>query len=314
MFGLNWPELLIISVVALIVIGPEDLPQMFRQLGRFTGKLRQMSREFSRAMEQAAKDTGVSDVARDLKAATSAKSLGLDAVTEAANKFEKWDPLKNAAQPTISPARPLTPPPMPATPAPATPVASSLTSVAARDAAKADAPAENAAEKGAEDLSEDDLEALEGLDDLADLAALDGASPAAANSIGPNTQALYDKAALRAKVLAEQTEKLKAIEAGTYVEPAPQDAAVPGLTQKLDAKAAKPGPKAAASDPTTDPATEAATAAPKPKRTRAKAPAPADGAEKSVEKSAAKAGAKPVAKASASKPKKPRKTAGEETA
>jgi sec-independent protein translocase protein TatB len=302
MFGLNWPELLIISVVALIVIGPEDLPQMFRQLGRFTGKLRQMSREFSRAMEQAAKDTGVSDVARDLKAATSAKSLGLDAVTEAANKFEKWDPLKNAAKPTISPARPLTPPPMPATPMPAAPVASSLTSVAARDAAKADAPAE----KGAEDLSEDDLEALEGLEDLADLEALDGASPAAANTHGPNTQALYDKAALRAKVLAEQTEKLKAIEAGTYVEPAPQDTAVPGLTQELDAKATKPGPKAAASDP--------ATAAPKPKRTRAKAPAPVDGAEKSAERSAAKAGAKPLAKAAASKPKKPRKTAGEETA
>ena len=54
MFGIDWPELMVIGLVALIVIGPEDLPEMFRQLGRFTAKLRQMSREFSRAMEQAA--------------------------------------------------------------------------------------------------------------------------------------------------------------------------------------------------------------------------------------------------------------------
>ena len=121
MLNFGWAELLVIGVVALIVIGPDDLPGMFRQLGRFTAKLRQMSREFSRAMEQAAKETGVKDVAADLKSATSAKSLGLDAVKSAADKFEKWDPIKNAAKPT-SPAavgaRTLVPPPMPATPKP----------------------------------------------------------------------------------------------------------------------------------------------------------------------------------------------------
>jgi sec-independent protein translocase protein TatB len=91
----------LIGIVALIVIGPEDLPDMFRQVGRFTAKLRQMSREFSRAMEQAAKDSGVKDVADDLKAVTSAKSLGLNKVKEAADRFEKWDPIKNAAKPTV---------------------------------------------------------------------------------------------------------------------------------------------------------------------------------------------------------------------
>ena len=118
MFGdIGWAELVLIGIVALIVIGPEDLPDMFRQLGRFTAKLRQMSREFSRAMEQAAKDSGVKDVADDLKGVTSAKSLGLNKVKEAADRFEKWDPIKNAAKPTI-PAKPLVPPPMPETPAP----------------------------------------------------------------------------------------------------------------------------------------------------------------------------------------------------
>jgi sec-independent protein translocase protein TatB len=185
MFGFDWPELIIIGIVALIFIGPEDLPAMFRQLGRFTAKLRQMSREFSRAMEQAAKETGVSDVARDLKTSTSVKSLGLDKMREAADKFEKWDPLKNAAKPTATmPARTLTPPPMPATPAP-----------------KPAVP--------------DEVE-----DDIAAVAEADAASAPKPVEHGPATQALYDKQALRAKVLAEQTEKLKAIEAGTYAPPA----------------------------------------------------------------------------------------------
>jgi sec-independent protein translocase protein TatB len=117
MFGdIGWAELVLIGIVALIVIGPEDLPDMFRQLGRFTAKLRQMSREFSRAMEQAAKDSGVKDVAGDLKAITSPTSLGLSKVKEAADRFEKWDPIKNAAKPTIPNAKPLVPAPMPASP------------------------------------------------------------------------------------------------------------------------------------------------------------------------------------------------------
>ncbi|MFZ1339169.1 MAG: Sec-independent protein translocase protein TatB, partial [Paracoccaceae bacterium] len=100
----SWSELMVVGIVALIVIGPKDLPGMFRELGRFTAKIRAMGREFSRAMDQAAKDSGVKDVAEDLKKATSAKAMGLDAVKSAADKFEKWDPLKNAAKPTTPPA------------------------------------------------------------------------------------------------------------------------------------------------------------------------------------------------------------------
>lgn len=192
MFDFNWPELLIIATVALIVIGPEDLPQMFRQLGRFTNKLRQMSREFSRAMEQAAKDTGVKDVVKDLKASTSSSALGLDSMKSAADRFEKWDPLKNAAKPSVPmPARTLVPPPMPATPPKA--VASATPSSDAAD------------------------DAAEAADDLAEHA--EAPTPSAPTH-GPATQALYDKQSLRAQVLKEQTEKLKAIEAGTYA-PAP---------------------------------------------------------------------------------------------
>lgn len=109
---LSWSELLVVGIVALIIIGPKDLPGMFRELGRFTAKIRAMGRDFNRAMEAAAKESGVKDVADDLRKITSPKAMGLDAVKSAADKFEKWDPMKGAAKP----AKPLTPAPMPGTP------------------------------------------------------------------------------------------------------------------------------------------------------------------------------------------------------
>lgn len=121
MLDIGWAELMTVGVVALIVIGPKDLPDMFRTLGRFTAKARSMAREFSRAMEQAANESGVKDVADDLRKVTSPQNLGLNAVKDAAAKFEKWDPLKNAAKPS-GPAPVRTPTPaaeVPAADAPA---------------------------------------------------------------------------------------------------------------------------------------------------------------------------------------------------
>ena len=40
----SWSELLVIGIVALVIIGPKDLPGMFRELGRFTAKIRAMGR------------------------------------------------------------------------------------------------------------------------------------------------------------------------------------------------------------------------------------------------------------------------------
>jgi sec-independent protein translocase protein TatB len=102
MFDIGWTELLLIGIVALIVVGPKDLPMMFRQLGRFTGKMRGMAREFQRAMDQAADETGVKDVARDLRETASARNLGLDTLKDAATKFESWDPRRNATRPSTA--------------------------------------------------------------------------------------------------------------------------------------------------------------------------------------------------------------------
>lgn len=171
MFDIGWAELVIIGVVALIVIGPKDLPEMFRTLGRFTAKLRSMSRDFQRAMDSAAKESGVKDVATDLKTMTSPKNLGLDAVKNAATKFEKWDPLKPkvAAQPKPAVAM--------ASPAPET-------------IAAPPAPTKP--------------------------------------TLGPETQALADKAAARRAVAQEAAEKLRAINGGTAAPVEPVPAKKPG--------------------------------------------------------------------------------------
>ena len=92
----GWSELLVIGIVALIVVGPKDLPGMFRQLGKFTAKIRRMAREFQRAMEDAADEAGVKETASGLKKMTSAKELGLDAVKDAAKGWDPTKPSENA--------------------------------------------------------------------------------------------------------------------------------------------------------------------------------------------------------------------------
>ncbi len=89
MFDLGLTELLVIGVVALIVVGPKDLPVMFRNVGRFVGKAKGMAREFSSAMNDAADESGVRDVAKGLKAATNPVSTAMDGVREAAQDMAK---------------------------------------------------------------------------------------------------------------------------------------------------------------------------------------------------------------------------------
>ena len=98
MFDLGWTELLVIGVVALIVVGPKDLPMLFRNVGMFVGKARGMAREFSRAMNDAAEESGVNEVAKGLKAATNPVGTAMDGVKDIAKDLTtgidptKYDP------------------------------------------------------------------------------------------------------------------------------------------------------------------------------------------------------------------------------
>ncbi|TDL81329.1 twin-arginine translocase subunit TatB [Palleronia sediminis] len=92
MFDIGMTELMVIGIVALIVVGPKDLPGMFRTLGRTMGKMRGMAREFQRAMEDAADEAGVKDMRSDLKGWSNPKKLGLDRLDEATKDLRSWDP------------------------------------------------------------------------------------------------------------------------------------------------------------------------------------------------------------------------------
>ena len=92
MFDLGFTELMVIGVVALIVVGPKDLPKLFRTLGQFTGKARAMAREFTSAMNSAADGAGVGDLKKmgdDIRSATSAKNMGLDSLNNIGQSLDE---------------------------------------------------------------------------------------------------------------------------------------------------------------------------------------------------------------------------------
>ncbi|MEL6170070.1 MAG: Sec-independent protein translocase protein TatB [Pseudomonadota bacterium] len=88
---MGWTEILVIAIVALVVVGPTDFPKMYHAFGKFTARARQMAREFSRAMDDAARESGVGDAAKGFKDMASARNLGLDSVKKAASGLAGLD-------------------------------------------------------------------------------------------------------------------------------------------------------------------------------------------------------------------------------
>lgn len=66
MFGLGWTEMLVVGVVALIVIGPKDLPVLMNRMGKFVSSIRRMGSEFQREINKASGLDTITDLRKSI--------------------------------------------------------------------------------------------------------------------------------------------------------------------------------------------------------------------------------------------------------
>jgi sec-independent protein translocase protein TatB len=81
MFDISWTEFLLIGVVALIVIGPKELPAVLRTLGQWTRKVRGMAADFQNQFQEAMREAEMADLKKD--------------VDDMAKDISGFDPLKD---------------------------------------------------------------------------------------------------------------------------------------------------------------------------------------------------------------------------
>ena len=84
-FDIGWSELVVIGVVALIAIGPKELPTVLRTLGQYMGKIKRMSAEFQGQFQEAMREAEMSDLKQQA-----------EDIQSTATDFSKFDPLANA--------------------------------------------------------------------------------------------------------------------------------------------------------------------------------------------------------------------------
>ena len=81
MFEIGWSEILVIGVVALIAIGPKELPGVLRSAGQWIGKIKRMASEFQGQFQEAMREAEMSDLkkhADDLNSMSKSLTSGLD--------------------------------------------------------------------------------------------------------------------------------------------------------------------------------------------------------------------------------------------
>jgi sec-independent protein translocase protein TatB len=71
MLDIGWSEVLIVAVVALLVIGPKDLPKVLHTIGRYVGKVRSIAREFQDSIDDAVRESELADVKKQIDKAGS---------------------------------------------------------------------------------------------------------------------------------------------------------------------------------------------------------------------------------------------------
>ena len=140
--GIGATELLLIGIIALIVVGPKDLPLLMRRVGQFMGKARGMAADFRASFDEMARQSELDDLRKEVEALRTgqlAKPLGAE--TEATFR-QITDDLNKPVVPTSygasdPPAQPA--PPALAAPAETAPAESATAKPKASGAAKAPA-------------------------------------------------------------------------------------------------------------------------------------------------------------------------------
>ena len=74
--GIGAPELLVIFILALVVVGPRDLPLMMRKLGRAIGQLRSMARDFQRSFEELGREAEMEELRKEIQALKNSNPVG----------------------------------------------------------------------------------------------------------------------------------------------------------------------------------------------------------------------------------------------
>lgn len=67
MFDIGWSELLLVATVAILVVGPKELPGMLRSLGQMLGKVRRTADEFRKHFDDAMREAGAEDLQREMR-------------------------------------------------------------------------------------------------------------------------------------------------------------------------------------------------------------------------------------------------------
>ena len=78
MFGIDSPELLVIAIVALVVIGPKELPNLLRSWGKWMTKMRGMASEFRGHVDEMVRQSDLDNVKKQLEAVPGLDLQSLD--------------------------------------------------------------------------------------------------------------------------------------------------------------------------------------------------------------------------------------------
>jgi sec-independent protein translocase protein TatB len=103
MFEIGWGELLIIGIVALIAIGPKELPGVLRTLGQWMSKLRRMASEFQSQFHEAMREAELADLKKQV-GGESGVAPGSDVAAPSAAEAEPATAASDPAKPDGKPA------------------------------------------------------------------------------------------------------------------------------------------------------------------------------------------------------------------